>query len=115
MLGKKLKELERYIEEIEKMKPIDFLSDSLAQLSLSPMDLPEEQKRFGQLFHRDVDVLVEKYLKNGADETVIVSELYSFLLYFLKRRMVEAKAALLGIERTLYKKEMGFLFKGKQL
>ncbi len=108
MIDDQLKELVEYIEEIERKDPLEFLVEGTRKL-LS-VDYSDEGER-GEL-QRELTAIIEKY-DGVLTPSVIIREILTVYLNFLRRKTVEAKAISLGIKPTLYKKEMDFLFKGK--
>ena len=58
--------------------------------------------------------MIGEYKTKGSSNSVIICEMYNILISFLRKSLVEEQAELLGIDRKMYKKEMGLLFKGKK-
>ncbi|HEC89532.1 MAG: hypothetical protein DRN12_01780 [Thermoplasmata archaeon] len=101
-----------YIEEIEKKNPYEFLlSETKRYLSLESSEINRE---LGVRFHKDIISTIDRYEKE-VDPAIIVKVLFNVFLDFIKHKAIESKALSLGIEPSLYKKQMGFLFKGKKL
>ena len=113
MIGIKLKELEEYIKKIDEFKPIRFLESYMLQIEDDLKEIPNEQLKIAELFNKDLIVLMERYTKKRIYKSIIINEMYNFILNFSRRSAIESRAELLGIDKTLYKKEMNFLFKGK--
>ncbi|MEA3457707.1 MAG: hypothetical protein U9R21_03425 [Candidatus Thermoplasmatota archaeon] len=113
MIRKKLKELDEYIKKIDETRPIEFLETSIKQIEEEIKETSTAQLELADAFHKDLIELIEGYTKKETYESVIISQLYNVIINFSRRAAIEHKAASLGIDRTLYKREMGFLFKGK--
>jgi hypothetical protein len=113
MIGIKLKELEEYIKKIDKFKPIRFLESYIKKIEDDLKEIDNEQLRIAELFNQDLILLIEKYTNKRIYNSIIINEMYNFIINFSRRSAIESKAALLGINKKLYKKEMSFLFKGK--
>ena len=64
-------------------------------------------------FHKDLIGLMKQYIKKGTYKSVIINQLYNVIINFLRITAIESRVASLGIDKTLFKKEMGLLFKGK--
>ena len=113
MIRTKLKELDEYIKKIDKTKPIEFLETCMKQIDADIKEIPVDQLEFSEAFYKDLIKLMKNYTKEGICKSVIINQLYNVLISFLRSTAIESKAVSLGIDRTLYKKEMGLLFKGK--
>ena len=113
MIRKKLKELDEYIKKIDETKPIEFLETSMKQIEEEIKEIPTDQLELADVFHKDLIELMESYTKKGTYKSVIINQLYNAIINFSRSTAIEHKAVSLGIDRTLYKREMGFLFKGK--
>jgi len=112
MINERLRELGEYIEEIKKKDTFDFLVEETKKLL--EIEVSEEERKQGKTLQREFTSIIEKYEKE-LPPPVIVEQLLNVYTEFLIRKAIESKAVSLGIERSLYKREMGFLFKGKQL
>jgi len=114
MIKDKLKELSKYIEEIDEIKPIGLLESNIRKIEKDLQNLPREQLDLGDKFSKDILKQVNEYKKKELFNSVITCELYNILIGLIRKSMVEAQAELLGIDRKMYKEEMRLLFKGKK-
>jgi len=111
MLNKNLQKLSDYIEQIESLTPLDFFKKNISELQ--KLDEPVDaftDKQIGQ-FVKDMGEIIQKS-KADLSEDIIIIQMYHYLLFLLKKRAIFAYASDLGINPSLYKKEMRFLFKG---
>jgi len=115
MIGIKLKELEEYIKTIDEIEPIRFLETYMKQIDDYLKEIPDEQLEIAEIFNKDLIELVERYNEKRIYKSIVINQIYNFIINFSRRSAIESRAALLGIDKTLYKKEMSFLFKGKTL
>jgi len=113
MIADKLKELGEYAEELEKEEPLDLLYNYINQVTRELENLTEYQSSLGNEFGNDVIKVVNGYTSKDLLTSLISYHLFSVLVSFVKKSMIEDKANSLGINRNLYKREMNFLFKGK--
>ena len=113
MIGNKLKELEEYIKKIDEVKPIRFLETYMKQIGDDFKEVPNEQLKIAEVFNKDLIELIEKYTKKRIQKSIIINQMYNFIINFSRISAIESRAALLGIDKKLYKNEMSFLFKGK--
>jgi len=114
MIKDKLKELSKYIEEIDGIKPIELLEINMKKIEKDLQNLPREQIDLGDKFSKDILNQVNEYKKKDLFNSVIAYGLYNALISLLRNSMIEAQAELLGIDRKMYKEEMRLLFKGKK-
>lgn len=114
MIKDKLKELSKYIEKIDEIKPIELLEFNMKKIEKDLQRLPREQLDLGDKFSKDILSQVNEYKKKELFNPVIIYELYNALIVLLRKSMIEAQAELLGIDRKMYKEEMRLLFKGKK-
>ncbi len=113
MLSDKLKLLQKKIEALDAMRPIDFLSESLAQIDNIQLDIDADEEKLIHSFSKQMDKIIANYQQKGLSSEILCVELYQILLYQLRKTMIVSTAKQLGIEPRLYKKQMDFLFKGK--
>ena len=111
MIMNKLRELGEYVEEMDRIKPIELLETNLRKIE---KEFPTEQNDLEDKFNEDVFKVVEEYRKKGASNSVIICELYNILISFLRKTLIEEQVESLGIDRKMYKEEMRLLFKGKK-
>jgi len=64
--------------------------------------------------NKDISKLIQFYNRKGVSNSEIIYELYYFLIDYTKRSLIKEKADMLGIDKKLYKTDMGLLFKGKK-
>lgn len=113
MLSEKLDQLEAYIEEIDQMKPIDVLVFFFESCNQPLDDEINDSKVEHNQFSKDVKALIHTYQQQGVNAEEIACQLYTDLLFFVRKILVLSYAQQLGIDSQLYKKQMDFLFKGK--
>lgn len=112
MLDDKLQELIEYIEDIEKKDPYEFLVSEIK--GYIEIEDSVTQKELGARCYNDIISIINRY-EGEADPDIIIKILFNIFIDFVKQKAVESKALSLGIEPSLYKKQMGFLFKGRKL
>lgn len=110
----KLKELEEYIKKIDKVKPIRFLETYMKQIGDDFNEIPNEQLKIAEYFNKDLNELIERYAKKRIHKSIIINQMYNFIINFSRISAIESKAVSLGVDNKLYKTEMSFLFKGKK-
>ena len=113
MIDKKLDELGKYVEEIEKKEPYDLLKLYMNQVNEELKNTDNVQSEIEQDFGNEIVQVIDNYKENGLSNSIISYHLYSVLVNFIKNSVIEQKASELEIDRTLYKQEMRLLFKGK--
>ena len=113
MIDKKLDELGRFSEELEKTDPVKLIEKLLEGLQDEIKDLTEEELMIGNWFGHEIIRAIEEYNKKGIVNNLISYHLLSILVSYIKKTLVENKANTLGIEKNLFKQEMRLLFKGK--
>ena len=114
MIGEKLRELGEYIEKIDEIKPIELLEINMKKIEKELEEFPTEQLELGSEFNKDIFRVMTEYSKKDISNSVIICELYNRLIDFSRKSMIETRAGSLGIDRKMYKDEMGLLFKGKR-
>ena len=113
MLDKNFQKLSAYITNIESLKPLDFFNTEITKIMDSDETVDEYLQKHSDKFLTNLEEHVQKS-KNDLSEDIILIQLFHYILLMMKRRSIYAYAQELGISPTLYKKEMGFLFKGKK-
>jgi len=113
MIGEKLRELGEYIEKIDEIKPIELLEINMKKIEKELEEFPTEQLELGSEFNKDIFRVMTEYSKKDISNSVIICELYNRLIDFSRKSMIKTRAESLGIDRKMYKEEMGLLFKGK--
>ena len=113
MVDENLLELGRYAEEIQKKDTIDLIEEYLKNIEKEINDIDDESNILGATFGNDLVRLIDKYKAMGISDILVSYHLMSLLDFYIKRSLIEEKAAILNIEKNLYKNEMRFLFKGK--
>jgi len=111
MLKDNLNELGEYIEKINSSKPVDLLETRLEEIEkiYSPSKINVSNE-----FNKDLLNLIKFYNQKGVSNSEVIYQLYFFLIDYTRRSLIEEKADMLGIDKKLYKNEMGLLFKGKK-
>jgi hypothetical protein len=113
LIDERLKELGEYAEKIQKKEPIKLLDEYLKNIESEIGDSPQESIDLGNNFGEELVELIDKYKKKDISDIQISYHMLSLLVSYIKKSLIEEKAAILNIDRRLYKKEMHFLFKGK--
>jgi len=113
MINKKLDELGRYVEEMEKKEPFDLLKTYMNQVNEELKTTNNLQSEIELDFGNEIIQVINNYKEKGLSSSIISYHLYSTLINFIKNSVIEQKASELEINRTLYKQEMRLLFKGK--
>ena len=109
-----VKELAEFAESLETMKPLEFLDWALDELEPEMNDLTKNEKDHVKRFCQEIQNMVNIYDQRGISKTILTCALYNMTVYLLKEVMIERKAMTLGLQRSLFKQEMTFLFKGKR-
>ena len=113
MIDKKLDELGKYVEEIEKKEPYDLLKLYMNQVNEELKTTDNVQSEIELDFGNELAQVIDNYKEKGLSNSIISYHLFSVLINFIKNSIIEQKASELEINRTLYKQEMRLLFKGK--
>ncbi len=113
MIDERLKELGEYAEKIQKKEPIELLDKYLKDIESEIKDSSQESINLGNNFGEDLVDIIDKYKKKGISDIQISYHMLSLLVSYIKKSLIEEKAAILNIDKRLYKKDMRFLFKGK--
>jgi hypothetical protein len=113
MIDKKLEKLGIYAENLENEEPVELLVRYFNQNEDELKTPQDTQLEFGKDFGNKVVQVINNYKDKGLPDTMISCHLFSIFVSFIKKSMIEQKANLLEIDRTLYKQEMRLLFKGK--
>jgi hypothetical protein len=115
MIDKKLQDLSEYIEKVYHQDPYDrFITQIKSFEKTYGTDRSESEKMIRDLF-KELDNLYKRYSEISLTDEEILYTIYEYVQKNLVRHMIYQKAYDLGIDPTLFKKEMGFLFKGKPL
>ena len=113
MIDKKLEELGKLAEDLEKEKPIDLIKRYIEQVNDELKSTDNEQSDIEVYFDNEINLLINNYKDKGLSNSIISINFFSVLVNFIKISLIEKKAIDLEIDRTLYKQEMSVLFKGK--
>ena len=113
MIDKKLDELGKYVEEIEKKEPYDLLKLYMNQVNEELKNTDNVQSEIELDFEKKIVTIINNYKEKGLSDSIISYHLFSVLVTFIKNSVIEKKASELEIDNTLYKQQMRFLFKGK--
>jgi len=114
MLNDKLKELGDYIDNVYSLKPMKLLEVNITKIEEDLKNLSKEQVDLGNNFNKDVSNIIKDFKKKETCNPVIIYELYTILIDFLRKSVIEEQAEILGIDHKMYKEEMRLLFKGKK-
>jgi hypothetical protein len=110
MLDKKMEQLSSFINEIEQMDPIEFIKKYGYEIfpihSLNDDDMVRKISKFNE----DLDTLINA--NKDISEELLIQQMFYNVLFMLKKKIIYKQATSLGIQPSLYKKEMRFLFKG---
>jgi len=113
MIDEKLKELGKYIDSFNEMGIIDlctlFIEYIKADQLYDTNDVDKETPLIRDLLQ------LKKTYKNEIEADEFTWVLFQFLLIEMRSALILDKARSLDIDPHLYKKDMGFLFKGKSL
>lgn len=113
MLSDKLHQLEKYIEALDQMKPIDVLSSALESFQETQDELAMDESNKLDQFSKEINVLIQKYQLQSVPAEVLACQMYTDLLFYVRKIRILSYAKQLEIDPRLYKKQMDFLFKGK--
>jgi len=113
MIDKKLNELGKYVEEIEKKEPFDLLKKYMNQVNRELKTTNNIQSEIELEFKNEINKIIRNYEEKGLSNNIISYHLNSILFNVIKKSMIEKKANELEIDKRLYKNEMRILFKGK--
>lgn len=112
MINKKLRQLSAYIEDLTSQNPHDRFIHLIQMFEKKyQIDRPVQFRDNHDLFS-DLDDLCKKYGQTRSHESILYG-IYTYVEENLMKDMIYQKALDLDIDPTLFKKEMGFLFKGK--
>jgi len=115
MIDKKLHHLSEYIDMISQKDPLDLFSTYISTIEKTDIaDRPRSKKIKKELF-TSLDNLYKHTNESNMNYDEFLSMVYEYLIQNMRKHMIYQKALDLGIDSTLFKKEMGFLFKGKPL
>lgn len=115
MIDKKLNFLSEFIKKISEDDKIELL-----QIFISKIEKTDtlDQSRFNTI-NKELFTTLDTFYDRYEESIVIYDEflymIFEYLQQNLQRHMIYKKALDLGIDPNLFKKEMGFLFKGKPL
>ena len=115
MIDKQLQHLYKYIEDVYEQDPYDWLINQIKSIEKKYHLERSVFKKIETDFYRALNDLCEEYNKTQLTQEEILYMIYKYLEETLMRNMIYQKALDLGIDPILFKKEMGFLFKGKPL
>jgi len=113
MIDEKLKELGMYIDSFNEMSVIDLCNLFFEYVKSDQMDDSNYFNKETPLI-RDLQQLKKDY-QNGIETDEFTWTLFQFILMEMRSALILDKARTLDIDPHLYKKDMGFLFKGKSL
>ena len=112
MIDKKLDELGKYAEELENEDELSLIIYYFNKNKKELKKILNERSDLEKKFIKDIDNVIDHYKNKDLSELKISSYIFNFFINLIKKSMIESKALSLGINTTLYKKEMRFLFKG---
>jgi len=113
MIDEKLKELGKYIDSFNEMSVVDLCNLFFKYIESDQINNTNFFDKKTPLFH-DLQQLKKDY-KNEIEADEFTWILFQFLLMEMRSALIIDKARSLDIDPHLYKKDMGFLFKGKSL
>lgn len=109
MLDDKLEELHNYIEQINAADNRELLFETMNTLIFDE----SEYNTAAEKFKEELSLLIQNAERNHIDEDILIQEIYHHLIHEIKKKLVFSYASRIGVERRMYKTEMGKLFKGK--
>ena len=113
MIDKKLNELGKYVEEIQKKESFNLLKAYMNQVNEELKDTDNVQSDIELDFENKLVQVIDNYKVKGLPNSIISYHLFNILINFIKNSVIEQKASELEIDKRLYKNEMRLLFKGK--
>jgi len=113
MIDKKLNELGKYIEEIQKKESFNLLKAYMNQVNEELKDTDNVQSDIELDFENKLVQVIDNYKVKGLPNSIISYHLFNIIINFIKNSVIEQKASELEIDKRLYKNEMRLLFKGK--
>jgi hypothetical protein len=114
MIKGNLRTLSFFIEELSQRSDIDVFSDAIKWVK----QYHELDKNTNQLradLHDSIKMLIKHFKDIGLSDEAFIFEFFEICKSLIVRKMIFQKAYELGIDPLLYKKKMGFLYKGKPL
>lgn len=113
MIDKKLNELGKYVEEIQKKESFNLLKAYMNQVNEELKDTDNVQSDIELDFENKLVQVIDNYKEKGLSNSIISYHLFNIIINFIKNSVIEQKASELEIDKRLYKNEMRLLFKGK--
>ena len=113
MIVKKLNELGKYVEEIQKKESFNLLKAYMNQVNEELKDTDNVQSDTELDFENKLVQVIDNYKVKGLPNSIISYHLFNIIINFIKNSVIEQKASELEIDKRLYKNEMRLLFKGK--
>ena len=113
MIDKKLNELGKYVEEIQKKESFNLLKAYMNQVNEELQDTDNVQSDIELDFENKLVQVIDNYKEKGLSNSIISYHLFNIIINFIKNSVIEQKASELEIDKRLYKNEMRLLFKGK--
>ena len=113
MIDKKLNELGKYVEEIQKKESFNLLKAYMNQVNEELKDTDNVQSDIELDFENKLVQVIDNYKEKGLSNSIISYHLFNIIINFIKNSVIEQKASELEIDKRLYKQEMRLLFKGK--
>ncbi|MCJ2513204.1 MAG: hypothetical protein LN408_02015 [Candidatus Thermoplasmatota archaeon] len=113
MIDKKLNELGKYVEEIQKKESFNLLKAYMNQVNEELKDTDNVQSDIELDFENKLVQVIDNYKVKGLPNSIISYHLFNIIINFIKNSVIEQKASELEIDKRLYKNEMRLLFKGK--
>ena len=113
MIDKKLDELGKYVEEIEKKEPFNLLKKYIDTVDEALKTTDDVKSELELDFGKEIAKIIDNYRNKGLSDSIVLYYLFNILVNYIKNTFLEQKASELEIDRTLYKQQMMLLFKGK--
>lgn len=115
MIDKKLKVLSAFIDSLAQQNPEAILENHMKKITLTKKSNIDDSKDICIEFNRSIQQVIDQFKDKGLDGDIILYNLYLIIQQMLFKHLIYQKALELDINPLLYKKKMGFLFKGKPL
>ena len=112
MINKKLDELGKYAEEIEKQETFDLLKTNMNQVNEELKITDDVQSEIELDFENKIATIINNHKEKGLSNSIIEYNLFRVLVNFIKNSIIEQKANELEIDRILYRNNLLF-FTGK--
>ncbi len=112
MIDKRLDKLGKYAEKLDNEGKINLIINYYNKNKDELIKILNEKSVLEKKLDDNIYNIINYYENKGLSELKISSHIFNILTNLIKKSMIESMALSLGINKTLYKKEMRFLFKG---